>query len=125
MGRPRGFDEAIAVDAAAEVFRRGGYAAASVDHLVEATGMHRGSLYNAFGSKHGLFLRVLDAAAEPAADPGDRLDVLLVALLELAAVDVRVRDRAAGMIDEYGLTAEQLGERLLARAEVHSEGKPR
>lgn len=124
MGRPRGFDEAIAVDAAAAVFRRGGYAAASVDHLVEATGMHRGSLYNAFGSKHGLFLRVLDAAAEPDADPGDRLDVLLVALLELAAVDVRVRDRAAGMIDEYGLTAEQLGERLLARAEVHSEGKP-
>lgn len=124
MGRPRGFDEAIAVDAAAAVFRRGGYAAASVDHLVEATGMHRGSLYNAFGSKHGLFLRVLDAAADPDADPGDRLDVLLVALLELAAVDVRVRDRAAGMIDEYGLTAEQLGERLLARAEVHSEGKP-
>lgn len=124
MGRPRGFDEAIAVDAAAEVFRRGGYAAASVDQLVEATGMHRGSLYNAFGSKHGLFLRVLDAAADPDADPGDRLDVLLVALLELAAVDVRVRDRAADMIAEYGFTAEQLGERLLARAEVHSEGKP-
>lgn len=87
--------------------------------------MHRGSLYNAFGSKHGLFLRVLDAAAAPDADPTDRLDVLLVALLELAAVDVRVRDRVKDIISENYLTAKQLGERLLARAELHSEGKPR
>jgi AcrR family transcriptional regulator len=124
MGRPRSFDEARAVDAAAAVFRRGGYAAASVDDLVEATGVHRGSLYNVFGSKHGLFLRVLDAAAAPDADPAERLDVLLVALLELAAVDVRVRDRVGSIVSQNGVTAKQLGERLLARAELHMEREP-
>ena len=124
MGRPRSFDEARAVDAAAAVFRRGGYAAASVDDLVEATGVHRGSLYNVFGSKHGLFLRVLDAAAAPDADPAERLDVLLVALLELASVDVRVRDRVGSIVSQNDVTAEQLGERLLARAELHIEREP-
>ena len=124
MGRPRSFDEARAVDAAAAVFRRGGYAAASIDHLVEATGVHRGSLYNVFGSKHGLFLRVLDAAAAPDADPAERLDVLLVALLELASVDVRVRDRVGSIVSQNGVTAKQLGERLLARAELHMEREP-
>jgi AcrR family transcriptional regulator len=124
MGRPRSFDEARAVGAAAAVFRRGGYAAASVDDLVEATGVHRGSLYNVFGSKHGLFLRVLDAAAAPDADPAERLDVLLVALLELAAVDVRVRDRVGSIVSQNGVTAKQLGERLLSRAELHMEREP-
>jgi TetR/AcrR family transcriptional repressor of nem operon len=124
VGRLRQFDEARTVEAAAAVFRHRGYTAASVDHLVEATGVHRGSLYNVFGSKHGLFLRALDAAAAPDADPAERLDLVMVALLELAAVDVRVRHRVSSIVGEYGLTAEQLGKRLLARAELHMEGEP-
>lgn len=127
VGRLRRFDEASAVDAAAAVFRRrGGYTAASVDDLVEATGVHRGgSLYNAFGSKHGLFLRALDAAAAPDADPDERLDLLMVALLELAAVDARVRDHVSNIISEKkDVTAGQLGKRLLSRAEVDDEGEP-
>lgn len=107
--------------AAAAVFRQGGYAATSIDHLVDATGMHRGSLYNVFGSKHGLFLRVLAAAAAPDSDPVERLDVLLVALLELAPADARVRERVASIIGENGLTAQQFGGRLLARAELPYE----
>ena len=124
VGRPRGFDEMRAVDSAAAVFRRGGYAATSIDHLVEATGVHRGSLYNVFGSKHGLFLRVLDVVAAPDVDPVERIDVLLVALLELAPSDARVRQKVGTIISENGLTAEQLGRRLLTRAALHDEGKP-
>ncbi|MDF2823773.1 MAG: transcriptional regulator TetR family [Mycobacterium sp.] len=124
MGRPRKFDEEAAVDAAAAVFRHGGYAATSVDHLVAATGVHRGSLYGVFGSKHGLFLRVLDAAAAPETDPVERLDVLLVTLLELAPDDPRIREQAHTIIDEYDVTAQQLGARLLARAELHNKRKP-
>ncbi|SOZ40938.1 TetR/AcrR family transcriptional regulator [Cupriavidus neocaledonicus] len=38
-----------------------GFNACSVDDLVEATAsLHRGSLYKAFGSKRGLFEKVLD-----------------------------------------------------------------
>lgn len=124
MGRPRKFDEATAVAAAAAVFRQRGYTATSVDHLVDATGVHRGSLYGVFGSKHGLFLRVLDqAAAEPARERrvDDDLDLVLVALLELAPTDEHVRARVAAVIEAYALTAEQLGDRLVTRARLHPQ----
>lgn len=118
MGRPRQFDEASAIGAAAVVFRQRGYAATSIDHLVEATGVHRRSLYGVFGSKHGLFLRVLEGAA--AGEPGsaERLDILLVALLELAPTAPRLRERVGVLIRESHTTAEDLGRRLLARAGV-------
>jgi len=86
--------------------------------------VHRGSLYNVFGSKHGLFLRVLDSAAAPDADPLERLDVLLVALLELAPVDAQIRATVGSMISENDVTPDQLGQRLLARAELHNESEP-
>jgi TetR/AcrR family transcriptional repressor of nem operon len=121
VGRPRQFDETTAVATATAVFRERGFSATSVDHLVEATGMHRGSLYGTFGSKHGLFLRVLDAAAAPGVDPAVRLDVVLVALLELAPTDARVRGRARRLIEGGGVTDEQLGDRLLARAGLRND----
>ena len=122
MGRPREFDEDQAVAAAAEVFRRRGYAATSVEHLVAATGVHRGSLYGTFGSKHGLLLRTLEAAAGPRETSEGRLDLCLVALIELAPADERVRERVAAVLDERGITASGLGTRLLARARLdHDE----
>jgi AcrR family transcriptional regulator len=56
----RQFDEELALDRAVEVFWRQGYAATSIDDLVRATGLGRGSLYGAFGNKTGLFLRAID-----------------------------------------------------------------
>lgn len=115
MARPRQFDETTAIEAAAAVFRQRGYHATSVDHLVEATGVHRGSLYGAFGSKHGLFARVLEHVG---ADRDEQLDILLIALLELAPTDERLRTRAGAVIQDLGTTPAQLGRRLLARALV-------
>ena len=60
MARPRSFSTDDALDAASDVFRRLGYQAASVQDLVDATGLSRSSLYAAFGDKHGLYLAVLD-----------------------------------------------------------------
>jgi TetR/AcrR family transcriptional repressor of nem operon len=60
MGRAQGFETAQAVRAAREVFWRDGYAEASVPALERATGLHRSSIYHAFGSKRGLF----DAAVQ-------------------------------------------------------------
>lgn len=121
MGRPRQFEEIGAVNAAAAVFRQRGYASTSVDHLVEATGVHRGSLYGVFGSKYGLFLRVLDVLDAADADPAVRLDVILVGLLELAPTDPRVRKRIAGLLTAHGITDMQLSNRLLSRAGLHKE----
>lgn len=120
VGRPRKFDESSAVDAAAAVFRQRGYAGTSVDHLVDATGVHRGSLYGVFGSKHGLFLRVLDGVE--AGEEG--LDVVLVALLELAPTDQLIRRRCGELMSRFDATAQQLGSRLLTRAGLHERETP-
>lgn len=56
----RQYDEEAVLGQATEVFWRRGFAATSVDDLVEATGLSRSSLYGAFGSKTGLFVRVVD-----------------------------------------------------------------
>ncbi len=110
--------------AASAVFCQRGYASTSVDHLVDATGVHRGSLYGVFGSKHGLFLRVLDAVDAHDSSSAERLDVILVGLLELAPTDPRVRERITGLLEAHDITAEHLGSRLLARAGLSDERLP-
>jgi TetR/AcrR family transcriptional repressor of nem operon len=60
MPRPRTFEESDVVAAARDEFWSRGYTATSVDDLTSATGLGKGSLYGAFGDKHGLFLRALD-----------------------------------------------------------------
>lgn len=59
-GRPREFDTEIAIERAMDVFWSRGYHGTSLPDLLEATRLSRGSLYAAFGDKHGLFLRALD-----------------------------------------------------------------
>lgn len=59
MSAPRKFDEIEAVERAMLCFWRLGYEGCSISDLVAATGLKRQSLYNAFGSKEGLFERVL------------------------------------------------------------------
>src|ERR1700751_334744 len=70
MARPRTFDEADVVAAARDEFWARGYAATSVDDLAAVTGLGKGSLYGAFGDKHGLFLRALDDYIDTALDDG-------------------------------------------------------
>ncbi|MFB8118528.1 TetR/AcrR family transcriptional regulator [Streptomyces sp. NPDC055962] len=70
MGRPRAFDTDRAVGAAAALFATCGYEGTSIDDLTTATGMHRGSLYNVFGSKRGLYLAALRAHMDHEILPG-------------------------------------------------------
>ncbi|MEZ0491672.1 TetR/AcrR family transcriptional regulator [Kineococcus sp. TBRC 1896] len=147
MARPRAFDVPAAITAAGEVFARLGYSATSIDDLVNALGLHRGSLYQAFGSKRGLFLAALhqavhdelpQAGANVAAHPdtcakelieGPALDLLLVGALELAPSDAEIRDLVATActdLDQHFTprdgppAAELLGRRLLRRAQLDS-----
>ncbi|WP_182909238.1 TetR/AcrR family transcriptional regulator [Microbispora sp. H13382] len=74
MARAREFDTDTVLDRAVDVFWRKGYAAASVQDLVEATGIGRGSLYAAFGSKDGLYEAALRRyAAQATSDIATRL----------------------------------------------------
>jgi TetR/AcrR family transcriptional repressor of nem operon len=68
MPRPRTFDETDVIAAARDEFWSRGYTATSVDDLTAATGLGKGSLYGAFGDKHGLFLHALDDYITSAVD---------------------------------------------------------
>ena len=58
-GRPRLFDEETALDEVTARFWQQGYSQTSVADLVEASGVHKPSLYRIFGSKEELFARIL------------------------------------------------------------------
>jgi TetR/AcrR family transcriptional repressor of nem operon len=64
MGRPRSFDTTTALRAIEDQFRMTGYAGTSLDDVAAATGLGRGSIYAAFGDKHELFMRSLEAFCE-------------------------------------------------------------
>tara|TARA_R110001599_G_scaffold353880_1_gene601980 strand:- start:94297 stop:94878 length:582 start_codon:yes stop_codon:yes gene_type:complete len=55
----KSFDEDVALDKAMQVFWSKGFDSASIADLIEHTGINRGSLYNAFGGKHSLFVKAL------------------------------------------------------------------
>ena len=60
MARLKSFNEDDVLDKAVAVFWAKGYEATSIEDLVEAMGIQRGSLYGAFGSKQQLFLKSLN-----------------------------------------------------------------
>ena len=64
MARPREFDEAQALDRAMEVFWKQGYQNTSLDDLLEAMGIQRGSFYNTFRSKKEPYIRAIERYAD-------------------------------------------------------------
>jgi TetR/AcrR family transcriptional repressor for divergent bdcA len=91
-GRPRRFDPEEAVVTAQRLFHARGYDSVSVADLTAALGINPPSFYAAFGSKAGLYARILDRYAEAGAVPlldilnaGRPLAVSLSEVLEQAA----------------------------------------
>lgn len=60
MPRPPEFEREVVLDRAMRAFWTRGYEATSIQHLVERTGIQRGSLYGAFGDKRALFLAAIE-----------------------------------------------------------------
>ncbi|MFB4295791.1 TetR/AcrR family transcriptional regulator [Actinomadura sp. NTSP31] len=92
-GRPRAFDTQEALARALDVFWSRGYAGTSVQDLVDELAVQRGSLYAAFGDKHGLYLKAVELYArrnreqlEAMLESGPVLPVLRRMLLEPAAL---------------------------------------
>ncbi|MFJ4851654.1 MULTISPECIES: TetR/AcrR family transcriptional regulator [unclassified Streptomyces] len=126
MARIREFDTEVAVEAAMDAFRTKGYEGTSVQDLVAATGVGRGSLYAAFGSKEGLYLAAMDRYREKHALP--LIDILrsgapareLIREVLLGTVDVIAQDgsRRACMI--VGATMERISHDATVAAHVRA-----
>jgi TetR/AcrR family transcriptional regulator, transcriptional repressor for nem operon len=56
-GRPKIFDEQEALNDATNLFWEKGFDATSMDELIRAMGLQRGSFYHHFGSKKDLFIK--------------------------------------------------------------------
>lgn len=119
MARPRTFNELEVVDIAMSLFAQQGFNATSIDDLVNATGLLRGSLYKAFGSKLNLFLLGFkECAAHFDVQDRRHLDVLTVALRDLAATDASTRDMCLEILSRHSKSlALNLGNNLLQRME--------
>ncbi|TGD99645.1 TetR/AcrR family transcriptional regulator [Methylobacterium nonmethylotrophicum] len=122
-GRPRRFDPDDAVTAARELFHARGYDAVSVTDVTEALGINPPSFYAAFGSKLGLYARVLeryaDTGALPFADilrPDRPVAECLATLLEEAARRYVADPAAAGCMVVEGTRCDDAEARKAARA---------
>jgi TetR/AcrR family transcriptional repressor for divergent bdcA len=122
-GRPRRFDPEAAVGIAQQLFHARGYDAVSVADLTSALGINPPSFYAAFGSKSGLYARVLEryngANAVPLATllRGDRpVAECLAAVLEEAARYYAANPEAAGCLVLEGVRCDDQGARQAALA---------
>jgi TetR/AcrR family transcriptional regulator, copper-responsive repressor len=80
-GRPRAYDPQDALKRARDVFWVKGYAATSLDDIVEATAMNRPSLYAAFGDKEAIYLAALRMQG----------DLLVKAVAGAVALDMKLK----------------------------------
>lgn len=100
-GRPRSFDPDAVLTRVRHSFWRNGYAATTMDELAAAAGLHKPSLYGAFGDKKSLYLESLNhylaevseqfAAALSIPRLADSLDALVD-----ASIAKFTRERAGG-----------------------------
>jgi TetR/AcrR family transcriptional regulator, transcriptional repressor for nem operon len=56
MGRPASFDQTEILETIQSVFWDNGYSATSLDDIMQSTGLGKGSLYGAYGSKQEMYL---------------------------------------------------------------------
>ena len=103
MGRSKSYNEQEVLTALANEFSQHGYNATSIDQIAKATGMKRGSIYQAFDSKANLFRLSFRHALESTAEPGVLADLVFVALWERAGLDPDVRTTAQSAIEKLEL----------------------
>lgn len=59
VGRPREFNEDEVMEKIMNLFWEQGYEGTGLSDIMKSTGLQKGSLYKAWGSKHGMYIRAL------------------------------------------------------------------
>lgn len=114
-GRPRKFNPDEAVATAQRLFHEKGYDAISVADLTKALGINPPSFYAAFGSKAGLYARILDRYAITGAIP----------LTQILGADRPMADSLAELLVEaarrYAADSEATGCMVLEGTRCHDQ----
>ena len=99
MGRRQEFETGAILERAMWVMWRQGYRATSMADIERATGLNPGSLYNAFGSKKGLFLDVVDHYIRDVVD--HRIESVLNAGSPLGGIEAFFRTAFEDIPDDW------------------------
>lgn len=126
MGRTKSYDEQHVLQILAKEFSQSGFEGTSIDQIAKATGMKRGSIYQAFDSKANLFRLAFQNALDATGDNGLLADLLFVALWERAAIDPDVSSASKQAIAHLEQTTGEsiatiLRQRLYLRAGIVEE----
>lgn len=103
MGRPREFDEQAALTKIMDVFWTKGFEGATLNDLVAATGMKKGSLYAAFGDKRAMYLKALAQYDRTAIDGAVRV------LTGAGAPEKRIGDFLQSAVDAVSIRRDRRG----------------
>ncbi|MFT3778500.1 MAG: TetR/AcrR family transcriptional regulator [Ottowia sp.] len=124
MAGVKQFDEEAALAAALELFWRQGFAATSMPALAQATGVQRGSLYNAYGDREALFLRAFDLyaarflEAAAASLQGDDAGQMLTRFFDAAVANMTTGSPSRGCLTTKTATDGSMdSERIRARVQ--------
>jgi len=121
MARPRLFIEDEVIETAAHHFAKAGYNATSIDDLVLISGLKRGSLYKAFGSKLNLFTMCFDryAVEENWTKSDLGIDLVIVCLREVVDQDRVLQRKCRSSLAKVSNTqaANLMGTRLIRKVE--------
>lgn len=122
MGRKKNFDTKVVLHQVSLTFIEKGYNGTSIDDLVRATGLLRGSLYSSFGSKQGLFIQALEYSLNDPENP-DNYGLLLVAMLELSSRSKKVKTILLDWLSSHNqeLVSKELGLKILQHAHLIEE----
>jgi TetR/AcrR family transcriptional regulator, transcriptional repressor for nem operon len=82
-GRPKIFNEQIALENAANLFWKQGFEATSMDDLLKTMGLQKGSFYHSFGSKKELYVKAIDWYETSSSKDFDKLFVKIKNPIEL------------------------------------------
>lgn len=129
MGRIKSYDEQHVLQILATEFAQSSFEGTSIDQIAKATGMKRGSIYQAFDSKANLFRLALRNTLEVSEDDGLLADLLFVGLWERANIDPDVRSVSEQAIARLERNtgkpiAEILTQRLYLRAGIEYAHAP-
>ena len=117
MARQRDFNKALVLEQCTQLFITYGYEGTSISDLVTTTGILRGSLYAAFGSKLGIFQEILQQLPNDHSLTHPQLDLLIVALNEVAPHNPAIKDFLIDYVANFDTKtlSHQIGQRIMGR----------